>query len=730
MNRRRTLRACGPIVALLLAGACSKVTPFVELPNQLPTVEITSAPAPGGVIGNYSYDIRWAGRDADGRIDHFLYAVDPPSQAGSDTAWTATALNRRVFVFSADSLPSDSSPVARRFHTVVVKAVDDRAGVSAPAWVSFTASTLLPTLRIQSPQANKLLLASVGPDFHVSWLADDPDGRTSHVPAQIRFRLFGASSSPGVLDIRMNPDTLLKLYAPTFAGWDSLPGSATGADIHGLQPGTTYLLAVVAIDEAGACSAPFTLDTSILGFGVSAAAAVGPALALSSVYFTLGYGAGGFFSSPSQYFHVEVPADLETVVDWTGTPAPGTFITGYRWAVDLSSLSDETPRSDESHDLVHWSQWQLGTQARLPAVHPGFESAHHFLYLEARDNVGALGLVVVAYTAVTASFERSLLIVDDTRFPRDVKLPGGCVQAPRGVWPTASELDTFLFARGGKPWKCYPAGTLSTPGIFAGYAYDSLVTYGLGANLTLAKLAHYRNIVWMVNGDFVLSQDVNLLYPMLRLLSVPGATNPLRTWIGLGGHLWVMGGGIATATQIDYEIGFGAHSTYSSSNGELSPARFMYILPHWRSEITENRTNRATLSARAVGGWAGAPDYSLLPPLLEEKTSDTDVMAPNRTNPSDFYRSNFIGEFLTKPNSITEFDAANVAVSVLDTLYETQGGAAGNGWPLMTLYHGSEAPGLVCSGFPVWYFKRDEGIAVVDWVLQHYWGLTRSPVPR
>jgi hypothetical protein len=156
----------------------------------------------------------------------------------------------------------------------------------------------------------------------------------------------------------------------------------------------------------------------------------------------------------------------------------------------------------------------------------------------------------------------------------------------------------------------------------------------------------------------------------------------------------------------------------------------MYILPHWRSEITENRTNRATLSARAVGGWAGAPDYSLLPPLLQEKTSDTDVMAPNRTNPSDFYRSNFIGEFLTKPNPITEFDAANVAVSVLDTLYETQGGAAGSGWPLMTLYHGSEAPGLVCSGFPVWYFERDEGIAVVDWVLQHYWGLTRSPVPR
>jgi hypothetical protein len=170
---------------------------------------------------------------------------------------------------------------------------------------------------------------------------------------------------------------------------------------------------------------------------------------------------------------------------------------------------------------------------------------------------------------------------------------------------------------------------------------------------------------------------------------------------------------------------------YSSANGELSPSRFMYVLPHWRSEITEYRTNRAARSARAVGGWPGAPDYSLLPPILEEKSLATDAMAPNRTNVSDFYRSNFIGEYLSKPNAIIESDpVTNGAFSALDTLYETQGGVAGSGWPMMTLYHGSESAGLVCSGFPLWYFKRDQAIAVLDWVLQRYWGLTRSPVPR
>jgi hypothetical protein len=549
----------------------------------------------------------------------------------------------------------------------------------------------------------------------------------------IKFKLFGQSTVPTTLDIQLNPDTLMKLYAPRFADWDSLPGNATGVDLRGLQPGQTYMLALVAFDEAGACSAPFTLDANILSFSTSNAAQVGPALTISSTFFTLTYGAGGFFSAPSQYFHVEVPAEHATVLEWSGAPGAGSFITGYRWAVDLASLSDETPRTDEATDLRHWSAWHLDTQATLPAVHPGLESTTHTFYLEARDNSGGLGLLVVVYTAITASLERDLLIVDDTRFTRDVK-SGTCVQAPRGAWPTASELDTFLFARGGKPWKCYPAGTVSTPGVFAGYSYDSLVTFGLGANLTLTKLSHYRHIVWMVNGDFVLTNFADLQFPMLRLLSARGVSNPLLVWLALGGKLWVMGGGVATATQIDWEARLSRSNVYSSALGELTPARFMYGFPHWQSEITEDRTARAVLSPRAVGGWPGAPDYSLLPPQLEEKSADTDPMAPNRTNPADFYRSNCIAEFLTLPNAITEQDLATGAtVSVLDTLYETQGGAAGSGRPVMTLYHGTGSPGspgVVFSGFPLWYFKRTHGIAVIDWVLHSYWGLARAPVPR
>jgi len=141
---------------------------------------------------------------------------------------------------------------------------------------------------------------------------------------------------------------------------------------------------------------------------------------------------------------------------------------------------------------------------------------------------------------------------------------------------------------------------------------------------------------------------------------------------------------------------------------------------------------RATRSARAVGGWPGAPDYSLLPPELAERSVLTDPLPPLRANLS--WPASYGAEYLTKPNSIIELDPPDPNVgqehSALDTLYETVGGQAGSGHPVMTLYHGREADRFVFSGFPIWYFSRTQSIPLVDFVLQNIWGLTRRPVPR
>jgi hypothetical protein len=55
----------------------------------------------------------------------------------------------------------------------------------------------------------------------------------------------------------------------------------------------------------------------------------------------------------------------------------------------------------------------------------------------------------------------------------------------------------------------------------------------------------------------------------------------------------------------------------------------------------------------------------------------------------------------------------------------------------MTYYHGRDVPKInsarsynVFSGFPIWDFRRVEQIALVDFVLQELWGLTRDPISR
>jgi hypothetical protein len=196
--------------------------------------------------------------------------------------------------------------------------------------------------------------------------------------------------------------------------------------------------------------------------------------------------------------------------------------------------------------------------------------------------------------------------------------------------------------------------------------------------------------------------------------------------------LWLAGGGAALASLREFDAPRSPSNVYSAALGELTQGRLMYDSAHWRSEITVLKSLRAVRSSRAVGGWPGAPDYSELPAELDEMTPATDPLPPLRANA--VYLSQYAAEHLTKANSIVELDNPdpNVghAISTLDTLYETHGGDAGSGWPVMTLYHGRENNTFVFSGFPLWYFQRAQTIQVVDFVLQRVWGLTRRPVAR
>jgi hypothetical protein len=225
--------------------------------------------------------------------------------------------------------------------------------------------------------------------------------------------------------------------------------------------------------------------------------------------------------------------------------------------------------------------------------------------------------------------------------------------------------------------------------------------------------------------------------PTLRWMSAPSRSNPLSTWVSQGGRLWFMGGGVASSLQRSWEKAGSAGDVYSNTDGELVTGRMMYDLVGWRSEISAKSLAQLRLPNNLPGGYPGAPDYSSLPEYLFEKSTDSDlisVYAPNRTNQTDFYQTAYAGEALTKANNVVEdIDPdpyREVFAAALDTIYVTAGGALGANRPVMTLYHGSYTSPLVFSGFPLWFWRRNDQISIADWVLQTYWGLSRQPVPR
>jgi hypothetical protein len=54
------------------------------------------------------------------------------------------------------------------------------------------------------------------------------------------------------------------------------------------------------------------------------------------------------------------------------------------------------------------------------------------------------------------------------------------------------------------------------------------------------------------------------------------------------------------------------------------------------------------------------------------------------------------------------------------------GGTTGGRYPVMTYYHGSQSAPMVFSGFPIWYFQRQQCQNLTDFVLQDIWGLPRQ----
>jgi hypothetical protein len=737
-HRHRIVTVAAVTTLVVVSGCGRDHRNPVGIENQSPTITLSGTNIGPDGAGMTAHALRWDARDVDGRVDHVeFYSGNRPPASGA--AWVRvdgcshvvrlrSAAARRA---AGATLPAEEPAPEPTF--VAVRAVDDRGAASLPAVRAFVDDNVAPTVQIVSPPINWWDITTTPTSLHVIWQGNDPDGSPPGHLASYRYKMFDKDTPEGLL-ARTDPDSLRRKYAPTYTGWDSLPGDSTSVVLRNVVPYVLHVFVVVGFDAQGASTAPFDPYRNMLGF--FAYPGVGPRFTISSEGFDYAYRSGGFSSDSSWTVNLRAVAPAVRI-QWSATPPAGSALAGYRWAVDIADLNDETPRRN-ANDVRHWSAWSLGTtSAEVSVVKPTPPSTTRRLYIEAVDDLGNLGDAIVKVIFNTTQEQRPLLIVNDTRMPMERTDGAGNVLPLGRSWPNYGELDSFFVARGGVPWQGYPTGTQSAPGLFAGYDFDvyRARSPSLDKTVPLDLLLRYRSVVWLIDAGVAnFNPPDHLGMYALRYMSSPGRQNTLAAFVAAGGRAWLVGGGAAFALCRD----LGNRSTndtytfvYSNAAGELVPGRFMYDLTHWRSELSV--WAMPAISAhplRTIVRSPGELDYSRLPSALAARSAATDPVPPRRTL-ANFYPalSTTAFEYLTLPNDIVESISASPGhgreASTLDTLYTIRGVLpASKDMPCMTVYHGRDNGQLVFTGFDLWTWSRPQCRALVDAVLADLWHLS------
>jgi hypothetical protein len=177
------------IAALFLFSSCGDDGAGSRGPNLPPDTEIVLGPDPGST-GSYLVDISWKGTDEDGTVEGFEFAWHTGTiscgEFDSVLSWQYTTKTDSTFGVIADSCPP--SDLCQRANTFCVRAIDDDGGVDPePAYVSFTATTLLPRARIIYPTEPGQIDTNQPRCVTVRWEGLDDDGeaveyRSSYKP--------------------------------------------------------------------------------------------------------------------------------------------------------------------------------------------------------------------------------------------------------------------------------------------------------------------------------------------------------------------------------------------------------------------------------------------------------------------------------------------------------------------------------------------------------------------
>jgi hypothetical protein len=742
------------VLALLALGGCGHSPASIALPNLLPEVELTAAPRPGGTT-TFVVHLSWSAFDPDGQVQRFVYALDPPVEG--DTTWTATVEHELTLSLPATIPPDPLSPpgtriLARDAHTFAIRAVDNQGGRSPVVARSFTATTVAPETVIQSPSPNRQTAVSTLPQVLIRWAGKDLDGATRTTPVLYKYKLVPASDVQPSLDAGISAAAVQDFFGRDrengFADWDSTDSDHPSYIASGLTPGRAYVFAVVAKDEANAWEPRFLLDANALFFKPTLAN-LGPKITLTSPFYTKTQATGGIVTDPSKIPTIEIPPNTPLPFHWSAAASSGSSLAGYRWAIDIEDgdITNEESRADDG-DVHHWSAWSLDeTQATVGPFAGSIDTTvQHFLYVEARDQVGFVSLFTLRLSVIVARLDKPLLVIDD--------MYGTLGTTTTVPYPIEAEQDSFYFSVGGVPDRL--VGGTSVAGAFAGFPYDTLDYRFFGrAGIPLSTLGRYKVVAWYTDNTsssgisdtpFGSGKPSNAL----RYINVDGHLNTLSVYLHQGGKAFLFGEGATPSIANGFWAGANNFSVpfipYVSTPSiprqyVLRPGCFLYDVLHLRSELNTAGTvsTQFTKNDQLKGAIPYLPEFA-------GPGSDTDRSHDPRIGPGAernvalwtglprFTIANYRGasaDFAQRSINLTWYVAKPLRIteqseSVLDTLYLLQArgytGAGGNaslsdGMPNAVYYHGSEHGPVVWFGFPLYFFERDQARQAVAKVL-------------
>ena len=481
----------GLLSVLFFAGCGDSMNgePVIDAP---PQTQVTSTP-PVLSETDYTVTFYWNGFDPDGSIRGYQWRISDNGEDGivdvADTLsnalpWNFTESTDSTFTVTADlvGFPKDVgdslSEKSTRFwqtHTFFVRAVDETGNVDpTPANVSFTATTLAPTVAINLPagvQPNSCTQAP--PAIAFGWEATDPDNQDKK-PSHIRYLLkkYGNPEDACLLQqdfenggfpisnddegwsewIRYEAD----LDSGTIVRFPARPAS----DI-----GTSYVFAVQARDIAGAVTPLFEWGRNVRHVKISDTKS--PQLTVSERF--LGSDA---FQKTNISKRFTIASQQVVEFEWFADASNyGNLIDGYRYGFNL--LDPDDP--DDPGWVVPWG---TGPNWRRAAPRVFAQGSPNFI-VQARDNSNQLTRATYRFQVVQVarrSEQRRLLLVDDHH-----KDPVDSSEAIDRNWDTI--------------WKQLIQGV----GVSGFQSADIVDAVDQTQRLTFPLVNDYRGVIWFIS---------------------------------------------------------------------------------------------------------------------------------------------------------------------------------------------------------------------------------------